>query len=320
MSKKYNAELQEQLEKFLKDENLSQAKAAPILGMSSSKLSQYRRSIYDGDIKKIEETLEEFFRIKKEQETGEKKANDNGGWVGREYIPTSVSEEIYKTIRLCQLQKGISVISGDSGIGKTKAAGKFLRDNPNTTVYVCVQPSTSSVRALLKMIARGLRLPENMRTEELSGAISRKLKQTDMVLIIDEAQLLKFMALEEVRHWTEEDVKTGNPGIGVVLIGNHEVYNRMLGKQEAVFAQQFSRTKLPYSGRTADIQKEDIAKFFPVLWEKNKKDELNFLYAVSQSKWGLRGMVNLYNNAVNNKDISLEGLKIVANTMGIRFI
>lgn len=47
MSKQYNTKLQERLEKFLKDENLSQAKAAPILGISQAALSQYRRSMYD---------------------------------------------------------------------------------------------------------------------------------------------------------------------------------------------------------------------------------------------------------------------------------
>lgn len=39
MSKQYNTKLQERLEKFLKDENLSQAKAAPILGISQAALS-----------------------------------------------------------------------------------------------------------------------------------------------------------------------------------------------------------------------------------------------------------------------------------------
>ena len=43
MSKQYNTQLQERLEKFLKDENLSQAKAAPILGISQAALSQYRK-------------------------------------------------------------------------------------------------------------------------------------------------------------------------------------------------------------------------------------------------------------------------------------
>lgn len=75
MSKQYNAELQEKLENYLKNEGLSQAKAAPIIGVSAAVLSQYRRSIYEkGDISEVEKKLEEFFRIKEEQAENVKKA------------------------------------------------------------------------------------------------------------------------------------------------------------------------------------------------------------------------------------------------------
>lgn len=73
-------------------------------------------------------------------------------------------------IRYCQLEKGIVVIDGDAGIGKTKAAAKFLQDNPSTTVYLKAAPSTGTLRSLLKMIGRALKLPENQRTEDLSLA------------------------------------------------------------------------------------------------------------------------------------------------------
>ncbi len=212
------------------------------------------------------------------------------------------------------------VIDGDAGIGKTKAAAKFYKDNPNTTVYVKVSPSTSSTRSLLKMIAKTLSMPENFRTEDLSAAIQEKLRQTDKVLIIDEAQNLKFLALEEIRGWVDEDIMTGKPGIGIVLIGNVEVYNKMLGKQEAIFAQQFNRTRLHSRYRTQDITKEDVEMFFPVLKERGMHQELNYLYSISHSKWGIRGMVNVFNNAVNNEDVSLNGLAKMANTMGILLI
>ena len=64
MSKEYNVKLQKKLEDYLEAEGLSQAKAAPILGISAAVLSQYRRSVYDkGDIGEVEKKLEEFFRI-----------------------------------------------------------------------------------------------------------------------------------------------------------------------------------------------------------------------------------------------------------------
>ena len=129
MKKQYNAELQEKLENYLKTEGLSQAKAALALGMSAAVLSQYRRSIYDkGDIGEVEKKLEEFFRIKEEQAENTKKAEPFRTTQG--YIPTSISESAYKLIRYCQLEKGIVVIDGDAGIGKTKAAAKYLQDNP----------------------------------------------------------------------------------------------------------------------------------------------------------------------------------------------
>lgn len=321
MGKQYDAGLQERLEQFLRDENLSQAKAAPILGLSQATLSQYRRSMYDkGDIEAVESRLKEFFQIRKERTENAQKAEPFMTRASAGYIPTAISEEAYKLIRYCQLEKGIVVIDGDAGIGKTRAAAKFLQDNPSTTVYVKATPSTGSTRSLLKMIARTLKLPENQRTEDLSVSIQEKLKETDKVIIIDEAQNLKFLTLEEIRGWVDEDIFTGKPGIGIVLIGNVEVYNKMLGKQEAIFAQQFNRTKLHGRFRTSDIRKEDVAAFFPVLQEKGMQGEIDYLLSVSHSKWGIRGMVSVYNNAVNNEDISLEGLEKMANTMGIRFL
>ena len=256
MSKEYNVKLQKKLEDYLEAEGLSQAKAAPILGISAAVLSQYRRSVYDkGDIGEVEKKLEEFFRIKEEQGQNSRKAEPFRANL-QGYIPTSISEAAYKLIRYCQLEKGIVVIDGDAGIGKT----------------------------------------------------------------IDEAQNLKFMALEEIRGWVDEDPLTGKPGIGIVLIGNVEVYNKMLGRQEAIFSQQFNRTRLHGRYRTTDIKREDVVKLLPALEERRMTKEIDYLHSISRSKWGIRGMVNVFRNAVNDEDVSMAGLERVAGTMGIRFI
>jgi len=319
MNKEYNEALQERLEQYLKREGISQAEAAPMIGISSSALSQYRRRIYEkGNIEKMEKKLEEFFKIKDEQEENLKKAEPYR--TTQTYIPTSISESAYKLIRYCQLEKGIVVIDGDSGIGKTKAAARFLQDNPNTTIYLEAAPSTGTLRSHLKNLARALKLSDSQRTDDLSVSIRDTLRNTDKIVIIDEAQNLKFAALEEISRWTDEDVMTGKPGIGIVLIGNVKVYNRMLGKQEDIFDQQFNRSRFHGRYRTTDVKKEDVIKLFPVLKERAMADEISYLYRISHSKCGIRGAVNVFNNAVNNDDISLKGLETIANTMGIRFI
>lgn len=322
METSYRTDLQEKLERYLKEEKLSQNRAAPILGISTSALSQYRRSSYEGDVESIENRLEEFFRIREEREENRRKAESYqpGEMLQNGYVPTSISEAAYKLIRYCQLEKGIVVIDGDAGIGKTKAAAKYLADNPTAAVYVKASPSTSSVRSLLKLIARGLKLPENQRTEDLAGSIQEQLRQTDRVLIIDEAQNLKFMALEEIRGWVDEDAISGRAGVGIVLIGNVEIYNKMLGRQEAVFAQQFNRVRFHGRYSTMDIKLTDIEKFFPALKEKRMEKELSFLHAISRSKWGIRGMVSVFNNAVRAEDVSLRGLELMAGSMGIRYV
>lgn len=316
MGKQYNAELQAKVEAYMKETGVSQAKLAPMMNLSGAVLSQYRRSVYDkGDVEDVERKIHEFFQIKEEQAENAKKTESFNAVRG--YVETSISESIYKMIRYCQLEKGIVVIDGDAGIGKTKAATKFLRDNPTTTVYVSTTPSTSSVRSLLRMIAGKLRISENQRTEDLSRAISEKMRSSDYVLVIDEAQNLKFLALEEIRGWTEEDPETGKPGIGIVLIGNDEVYNRMLGKQEALFSRQFNRTRLHGRYRAMNVTKEDAEKLFPSLVEKGMTPELTYLYNVGRSRWGVRGMVNVFTAAANNQDVSLEGLQKVAGPLRI---
>ena len=301
MSKEYNSALQARVEQFLKEKNISQAKAAPLMGISQTALSQYRRSMYDnGDISALESKLEEFFRTQEEQEASTEKALPYRPT--QDYIPTSISEDVYKLIRYCQLEKGMVIIHGDAGIGKTKGAERFVRENPTASVYIQATPSTGTLANLLKVLARALKVPETRNKLDLTLAIREKLEGTNKVIIIDEAQHLQLRSLEEIRTWADANPITGQQGVGIALIGNTEVYTRMVGKQEARFAQLFSRIRMNRYYSTRKVTEQDVAKLFPKLAEEGRKKELTFLHGISQSKWGIRGAVNVYNNAVNNEE------------------
>lgn len=319
MSKEYNSALQQRVEQFLKEKNISQAKAAPMMGVSAATLSQYRRSMYDnGDISEVERKLEEFFKVNEEQEASTEKAMPYRPTV--DYIPTSISEDVFKLIRYCQLEKGMVIVHGDAGIGKTKGAERFVRENPTASVYIQATPSTGTLGNLLKVLARALRIPDMRSKLDLTTAIREKLDGTNKVIIIDEAQHLQLRALDEIRSWTEPNPMIGQTGIGIVLIGNTEVYTRMVGKQEARFAQLFSRIRMSRYYNTKKVTDEDVKKLFPRLAEEKQTKELDFLHGICQSKWGIRGAVNVYNNAVNNEDISYDGLYSMARTMGIGLV
>ncbi len=321
MNNVYNNALQDRLESYLKNAGISQAKAAALIGVSQSVLSQYRRSVYEkGNIEEVENKINEFFRLQDEQKTMELKALPFCPVSKDEYIPTSISEYAYKLIRYCQLEKGIVIIHGDAGVGKTKGAEKFVLENPTSSIYIETTPSSGTLKGLLKSLARVLKIPENQSNLELGQAVRDKLEGTNKVIIIDEAQNLKFSALEEIRTMAEPNRMCGRKGVGIVLIGNSEVYDRMIGRQEARFAQQFNRTRMNTRFRTSDITRDDVIKVFPVLVKREMKKEIDFLTKVCQSRWGIRSAVNIYNDAVNQQDISSDTLLAIAQGMGIRLL
>lgn len=312
--KNYDIGLQEKVSNYIKDSGISQSKLATSIGVSQTALSQWRNSKYDnGNIKDIEDKIVEYFRLLDETDSVEE--NRLKFIDSQNYIATSISEEVFKLIRYCHIEKGMVVIHGDAGIGKTKGAEKYVNENPNSTIYIQATPSVGTLSNILKLLARSLKISVSHCKMDLISEIREKLDVSNKVIIIDEAQHLKYSALEEIRTLSEPNIITKTKGTGIVLIGNTETYHRMLGKQEARFAQQFSRIKMNKHYTTSDIKKEDISLIFSELASFNK--EISFLLGVSQSKWGIRGAVNVYNNAVNNKDITYNGLFAMARIMGI---
>ena len=281
-------------------------------------LSQYRNGIYKGDVKAVESKIEEYMETVEEQQAQEEKAQPYKAV--EDYIPTSVSEDIYRMIRYAQVNGGIAIAHGDAGIGKTKAAQKYVRENPTQAIYLEMSPVAGTLGNMLRLLARTLKLPESRNKMELMLSIREKLEGTNKVIIIDEAQHLKLSALEQIRTLADPNSITGTKGVGIVLIGNTEVYSKMKGKQEAQFAQLFSRIKMSRYYSTSNVTDDDVEKLFPVLKKQGMKKELGFLKGICKSKWGIRGAANVYDNSINNDDVSVKGLYAMARTLGIEVI
>lgn len=310
----YNPELQIKVEKYISRNNLSQAKAAQCMGVNAGFLSLFRTNKqYKGNISEQESKLEEFFRIQADVEIAEESLYA----LPLDYVPTSISEDVYKLIKYCQLQRGMVVVHGDAGIGKTKGAERYVSENPSNTIYIQATPSSGTLSSILKLIARSLKIPETRSKLDLISEIRRKLDGTNKIIIIDEAQHLKLAALEEIRTLSDPNTIAGSKGTGIVLIGNTEVYDRMLGKGQARFAQLFSRIRMNRYYGTNKVTIDDIYKLFPAL---TTSKAIEFLLGISHSKWGIRGAVNVYNNAVNNESVTYDGLMAMALDMGITII
>lgn len=306
MSKAHNAELQARVQQYMREHGMSQARLAQVSGINKAIISQWLRGQYTGDIAATEQAIEEYLRTAMEHE----QAHDTALPIvsPQDYIPTSISEDVYNVIKYCQLERGIMIAHGDAGIGKTKAAQKFVRDNPTQSIYIEATPSTGTLGNILKLLARALRIPETRSKLDLLTNIRAKLDGSNKVIIIDEAQHLKLSALEEIRTLSDPNIITGQEGIGIVLIGNTEVYDRMMGRQEARFAQLFSRVKLQRHYNTQQVKRSDVELLFPLLVERGDKKAIKLMEGICHSKAGIRSAVIIYNNAVNSDDISYDSL------------
>ena len=318
MSKAHNAELQARVQQYLREHGMSQAKLAQVTGINKAIISQWLRGQYTGDIAGVVQAVEEYLRTAVEHEQARETALPMVAT--QDYIPTSISEDVYKMIKYCQLERGIMIAHGDAGIGKTKAAQKFVRDNPTQSIYIQATPSTGTLGNILKLLARALRIPETRSKLDLLTNIRAKLDGSNKVIIIDEAQHLKLSALEEIRTLADPNTITGQEGIGIVLIGNTEVYGRMMGRQEARFAQLFSRVKFNRYYNTQRIKRADVEMLFPALAQAGEKRAVDLLEGICRSKFGVRGAVNVYNNAVNSDDISYDSLYARARNLGIGMV
>lgn len=298
-----NAEL---LEKFdnLAAELGSANKASLATGVSAPIISQLRKGVYKGDVRKQYDILAKYFEVKEA-------AADT--YVEIPYAPISTSKKVYSTIRSCHIKGGFAVITGDAGIGKTKAIRKYAADNAENTVVITVSPCHRSSKAVLKLLALKLNVPLTSSTDDLWFSIVGKLHD-GMVIVVDEAQLLVFQAIETLR--SIADYFDGNgQTLGVALVGNNGIRERIEGKTREIYRQVNNRTWQRPFLQTTDVKPEDMCLLFPQL--PSDSPEIRFLHKIAQSAEGIRGAVRLFANAYDNESYNLAGLAAMAKSMRI---
>ncbi|ACV64883.1 Putative ATPase, transposase-like protein [Desulfofarcimen acetoxidans DSM 771] len=307
-----NVTLKERLEEHLRSTGKSQNALAKEIGISSAALSQYLAGKYQAQgNSNIEPKIEEFFSLT------EKAAAFT---TAPDYVATSISTDVYNVIDYCHVSRCMGTIIGDAGIGKTKGAEKYASDY-SEAIYITATKACKSQKNIYRMIARKLRLNENRNVFDLYYDIRSKLDGSNKILIIDEAQHLSVAAIDDIRFFNDKSDESDLPSVGIVLIGNHELRTKMMGRYEQTLAQLFNRIQIQRLMFTTQVLVEDIKKLFPVYADKgiNTEKEIRFLHGIATSRWGVRGAVKVFLNSSNNGDISPSGLTTMAKYMGIGF-
>lgn len=289
--------LKDKCMEYIAEREISQVKFATLIGVSESTFSRFIKGNYP-NAKNVIEKINEFF-AKEEARDRSMSINDIS------FAETGTAKKILGILEYCRIQKSIGVIYGDAGTGKTYTLREWSRDKKDVYV-VTANPAFATPKPFLKLLARSLKTTKVGSMDDILLEILDKLEGSDKMIIIDEAQHLTRKALEVVRSLNDLT------NAAIVMVGNEMIYTKMLGKQQAEFAQLFSRLGMRGHILTDHFTFSDMELIF-----NEGKEEKEFLLKISRSKYGLRGAVHVYTNAKNNGNLSIKGLQAMATAMGI---
>lgn len=196
-------------------------------GISPTTLSQFINGSYAGDNQRVADKLAVWLADRRT--AGSLRAAPS-------FVKTPTSKKIFSALDYAKISGVFVVIYGNSGVGKTNAITEYAK-KPNTWL-ITARPSSSRLLECLSDIAYALELDyAPKRIGALSSHICRKLRGTQGLLIVDEADHLPYDVLEEIRLIQEMT------GVGVVLCGNHQIYSKLSGggTRKTDFARLFSR-------------------------------------------------------------------------------
>ena len=194
------------------------------------------------------------------------------------FVKTPSAEAILNILMFAQVMPEIVVVAGGPGIGKTSSAEQYRSRNPNVWM-VTMEPCSRSTYPMLSAIAEEMDVAEKVQTR-LSRAIGRKVDGRGGLLIIDEAQHLDTMAIDQLRALYDKYQ------VGIALLGNQSVYSKLEGEsRKDGFAQLFSRIGHRITQNKPRAQ--DVCLLLAE-WGVTDKKELQFLKAIAAKPGGLR--------------------------------
>jgi hypothetical protein len=255
---------------------------------------------------------------------------------GPGFIMTPTAEKMFAAFDAARAQSRIVIVATDPGIGKTFVAKEWLRQlwaqeratldatspylrdtfsSRDGALYVYLN-GISTLSGALSEICEGLSEAEHgYRNENLKKRISYRIGG-GFVLFLDEAQHLEASAVDGLRFIVDQ------LGASLVLLGNIEYYNKLIGDGKAArFAQIASRATA-----RLQIQHPSEGDVDAILSHMgiSGSEEREFSITVAMSSGALRTLFEILNSSITfaaqvQKRVDLKVMKSVAKAKGYFF-
>lgn len=253
-------ELREELQELMSRRNLSQLSVARAVGKSAAVINQYLQGKYSGDVESVNELITGF--IQRERERAKAKPLNLG------FVSTFSARKGLEVIAFAHAESDICVLSGAAGVGKTVILREYSNRNRDA-ILIEADPGYTA-RVLLEELCNRLGVSKRGNIHDLSENCVQALRGSGRLLMIDEAELLPYRALEVLRRLHDKT------GIGIVLAGMPRLLINLRGKR-GEFAQLYSRVGLALPLGDA-LSREDFDQItlsmMPEATEESVKDAL----------------------------------------------
>jgi DNA transposition AAA+ family ATPase len=290
----YDNGLHERFLKWKEKSGTSLRKLAPMLRRSYTSLGNYLNYKYEGDLKDLERDIRTLLDRKEDHGTKFKEER---------FCKISVSTMIWEVLQTCHEKRKEGSVIGPSGISKTWTARAYQEKNPST-ILITASPTRRSLSSILHAISSKVGGGGfNTRLDDILYSVIDRLKDWGRLIIVDEANFLKWESFEILRTIYDETQT------GFVFLGTQRLYSRMRGDRTYDWDQILSRISVRRA--VSEISYEDVKIIASEISPGLPKNCLDFLFQTVKEPGRLRIVVDLLKKAMEFHQV--EGIKLNLN-------
>lgn len=267
------ADLKPRVLAAIEEQGLTQDQVAREADLSATALSQYLQDKYRGNNGNVEAKLEKWLDTRGERLDVQALVAE-----APRFFASRTATEIMAALRYAQSLEDMVAVVGVPGVGKSTACREYQRSYSG--VWIATMAShTTGVVPVLKDICDAVGGGKASGANALAREITRKIRGTHGLLIIDEAHHLSTPALDAIRalHDSTE--------VSIALVGSVE----LTAKLERM-PQLYSRLGMRLT--RLRVLKDDITALLEA-WEIKGKDERRHLTALAQRPGALRSVTKV---------------------------
>lgn len=261
-------ELQQGLLDFMTKKELTQMDVCKALGsVKPTALNLWIKGKYTGNVAKIDEEVKKYLN----QNT--KKALESK--IKVPFVETTVATKIMNVLESCHFESEIAICYGSAGIGKTTAVKQYVENNAGVVLIEADEKNSSG--QILRELHEKLGYTGKGSLPSIRKDIINKLKDSERLIIIDEAENLHHQAFTALRRIHDKTDYT----FGILFIGTSKLYNN-LTRLRADF--DYLTSRIGYCVEISKLSKQDTAGIIKSLIAEPSAKLINTFWEISQGK------------------------------------